>query len=331
MNSILRKIIIGVLILVLVIICYFFIGFSRPSEDITWGINFSQKYALNLNLDWQKSYLATLEDLKVKKIKLITHWDLIEPQQNNFYFNDLDWQIKKAEEKGAEIILVVGMKTGRWPECHIPDWAEELSKEQQQTRILKLIKEIIQRYKESSVITAWQVENEPLFPFGKCPWYDKEFLKEEIQLVKSLDSQKRPVIVSDSGEFSLWLRAARLGDIVGTTLHRRVWSDPFGIYVKHFWFNPVYYRRKRLLINTIFKKEVICIELQAEPWGPEVTYFIPLWEQKKTMDLEKFKGNVNFARKTGLDTFYFWGTEWWYWLKQKQGEPQIWNEAKKLF
>lgn len=24
-------------------------------------------------------------------------------------------------------------------------------------------------------------------------------------------------------------------------------------------------------------------------------------------------------------------TEWWFWLKEKQGKPEIWNEAKKLF
>jgi hypothetical protein len=23
--------------------------------------------------------------------------------------------------------------------------------------------------------------------------------------------------------------------------------------------------------------------------------------------------------------------EWWYWLKEKQGKPEIWQEAKKLF
>ena len=43
------------------------------------------------------------------------------------------------------------------------------------------------------------------------------FLEKEVELVKKLDSN-HPVVVSDSGEFSLWLRAAQLGDVVSTTM-----------------------------------------------------------------------------------------------------------------
>ena len=60
-------------------------------------------------------------------------------------------------------------------------------------------------------------------------------------------------------------------------------------------------------------------------------YDSPLEEQKKTMNLEQFRYNVDFAERTGLDEFYFWGGEWWYWMKNRQGQPQIWQEAKKLF
>jgi hypothetical protein len=48
------------------------------------------------------------------------------------------------------------------------------------------------------------------------------------------------------------------------------------------------------------------------------------------MNLEKFRKNIEFAKKTGLDEFYLWGAEWWYWLKEKQNQPEIWKEAKKL-
>ena len=49
------------------------------------------------------------------------------------------------------------------------------------------------------------------------------------------------------------------------------------------------------------------------------------------MSLEKFQENIEFAKKTGLDKIYLWGAEWWYWLKEKQSEPKIWQGAKKLF
>jgi hypothetical protein len=49
------------------------------------------------------------------------------------------------------------------------------------------------------------------------------------------------------------------------------------------------------------------------------------------MNPEMFKEDVEFAKQTGLDKFYFWGVEWWYWMKEKQNQPEIWNEAKNLF
>lgn len=328
----LKKILLILLILLLflsVIIGYFFIGIPKHAEKITWGINFSQKHAKNLGLDWQETYLALLDDLGAKNLKIAVHWDLIESEEGKYNFEDLDWQIQKAEEKGVNLLLVIGMKTPRWPECHIPDWARNLSKEGRQEKILKFIKEIVSRYKESKAIKYWQVENEPFFPFGICPKPDKELLKKEINLVKYLDG-KRPVIISESGEFSLWFKAARYGDIIGTTMYKKVWFRELNSYLSY-PFPPIFYQRRAKLINRIFGKEVICVELQAEPWGPVLLYDLPIEEQEKTMNLKQFQKNIEFAKKTGFDTFYLWGAEWWYWLKEKQNKPEIWQEAKKFF
>jgi len=330
MKKILKKIIFGILVIFLLFAGYLFIGTPPQAKEISWGVNFSQKHAQNLGLDWKETYSALLDDLKVKNIKLITHWDLIELNEGKYYFEDLDWQIKKAEEKDARLLLVIGMKTGRWPECHIPGWAKNLNKEEQQKEILEMIEEVVLRYRDRASVGAWQVENEPFFPFGECPWVDKNFLKKEIDLVKSLDSQSRPIVISDSGEGSLWVNAAKFGDIVGTTLYKKVWFRQLGNYI-YYPFPPTFYWRKAQLIEKIFNKKVVVIELQAEPWGPKLLYESPLEEQEKTMNLERFKANIEFAKKTGLDEFYLWGGEWWYWLKEKQNKPEIWQEAKKLF
>jgi len=50
----------------------------------------------------------------------------------------------------------------------------------------------------------------------------------------------------------------------------------------------------------------------------------------KTMDIDRFRKNVAFARSTGLDEFYLWGGEWWYWMKTKNNRPEFWEEAKLL-
>jgi len=327
----LKKILITTfLILFLILFCFFFVGTPKKAKEIKWGINFSQKHARLLGLDWKETYLALLDDLGAKRIKLITHWDELEPEKDKFHFDDLDWQIKEAEKRDVKILLVIGMKTPRWPECHIPKFAKDFSKEKQQKEILELLKEIVLRYQDFENIWAWQVENEPFFPFGDCPWVDKNFLKEEIRLVKSLDKKGRPVLISDSGEGSLWITAAKLGDIVGTTLYKKVWVRQIGMYV-YYPFPEIFYWRKAWLIKKFFGKKVICVELQAEPWGPRLLYDLPLKEQKITMNLEQFKRIINFAKRTGFDEFYLWGAEWWFWLKEKQNELGIWEEAQKLF
>ena len=322
-----------ILIAVLFIfIYYFFIAKAKKQDNITWGVNFSQAQAEFLKLDWKKTYVAILKDLGVRHIKLMTNWDWVEGKEGEFYFDDIDWQLSQAKKYNAKIIYVVGMKTGRWPECHLPAWANTISKEEQQKRILNYINSVVLRYRSDKTIIAWQAENEPLFKFGECPWYDKDFLKKEVSLIKSLDPS-RPVIVSDSGEQSLWLEAASIGDIVGTTLYRKVWvhvTDTVGFYID-LPFSPKSYWIKAEIIKRLFGKKVINIELQAEPWFPNVFKGLPLEEQEKTMNIKQFRKNIEYAEQTGLDEFYFWGTEWWYWMKDKHNRPEIWNEAKKLF
>jgi hypothetical protein len=329
MKKILRNILFSVSILLLLFAGYLFIGVPPRAEKIDWGVNFSQKHAKNLGLDWKETYLALLYDLGTKNLKVAAHWDLLEPEKNKYYFDDLDWQVKEAENHSAKILLAIGMKTPRWPECHIPEWAINFSKEEQQKEILEMLKKVVLRYKDSKAIEYWQVENEPFFPFGDCPWVDKNFLKEEIELVKSLDPS-HPVVVSDSGEGSFWVQAAKLGDIVGTTMYKKVWFRQLGIYV-YYPLPPTFYWRKAEYIKKIFDKKVIVVELQAEPWGPKLLYDSPVEEQEKTMNLKQFQKNVEFAKRTGFGRFYFWGAEWWYWSKEKQNNPQIWDEAKSLF
>lgn len=329
MKKVIKYILFFIFIIVILVFTYFFIGKSSPSKDVKWGIAFSSKHAEQLGLDWKEVYSAALEDLNVKNIRVITHWDWLEPEKDEYDFSKVDWQIKEAKENNAKVILNIGMKTARWPECHLPGWAKGKPKKEQQEEVRELVKKIVSRYKNEGTIKAWQVENEPFFVFGDCPWYERKFLEEEIALVKEIDQKDRPIIISESGEWSFWTKSARLGDKVGTTLYKKVW---FSEYERYYTspLTPIFYKRRADLIKKFFGKDVICIELQAEPWGPKLLYDLPIEEQKKTMDLKKFEKMVNFAEKTKLEEFYFWGVEWWYWMKEKKDNPQIWNKAKEI-
>ena len=56
----------------------------------------------------------------------------------------------------------------------------------------------------------------------------------------------------------------------------------------------------------------------------------PVEDQLEHMNSKLLSENVSFAKKVGFPEIYFWGTEWWYWMKVKQNHPEIWEEAKNL-
>jgi len=330
MEKIIKIILLILIIVILVFFIYFFIGKSKPVEKVEWGVTFCERYAKDLGLDWQKTFLAILDDLKVKRIRIIAYWDEIEPEKGKYNFDDLDWQVEEIEKRGGEVIFAVGRRMPHWPECFEPNWAKNLSEKEKEEKILVFISNTVNYFKDRPSIKIWQVENEPfLRTFGKCPWVDTKFLDKEIALVKHLDPG-RPIMITESGEFSTWIGGARRADIIGTSLYRKVWSKTLG-YVKY-PIPPVFYQRKSNLIKFLFDiDEVIAVEVQAEPWGNKPTQDMTNEEQDISMNFGQFNDVLEYTRKAGFDKAYLWGVEWWYWRKEKFDDDRFWERAKKLF
>lgn len=317
---------VSLIFVALFLIFLFTLIFFQPapkgfSSDIRWGVTFSKPFAIDLGLDWKETYLTILDDLKVKHLRLPIYWPDIEPQENNYIFDDYDWIIKEAEKRGVKMILVIGRKLPRWPECFEPEWIkiQNPKSEIRNENLLNYVEKIVNHYKDSSVFYAWQVENEPFLKFGECPDYDPDILDKEIELVRSLDS-KHQILTTDSGELGFWLRTAKRGDIFGTTMYRVVWNKYFG-YIRYDLLLPhQFFWLKANLVRLFYpQKPIIVSELQAEPWRGE------------GMDLKQFSKNIEFAKKSGFPEVYLWGAEWWYWLKVKNQDPSFWNKAKEIF
>lgn len=322
--------IIAIFIIIAVIIIY---QWSSTPAHIDYGITFSQKYAEEeLGLDWQKTYLAILDDLGVDHIRLSAYWDLVESQPDEYDFSDLDWQINEATKRNVKITLALGRRLPRWPECHAPSWLTNLGANAITAKQLALVENIIQRYQNNLAIVAWQVENEPfLDTFGKCPPLNRELLDQEISLVKQLDPS-RPIIITDSGELSTWLPAAKTeADVLGSTLYRVVHNKYIGYW--HWPLPATYYRGKMALVKILTGKKVILSELQAESWHATEKNLsqMTLAEHNKSLSVKQLAQNIAFAQKAGFDEIYLWGAEWWYFMKEKQNYPGYWEEAKKLW
>lgn len=321
-----------VLFLIALALCFsvviFFI-YSPRNARVTYGVTFSKDFSQYLGLDWRENYIALLDDLKVRRLRLPVYWTEIEATQGEYDFSNIDWQISQARLRGAQIVIVVGQKQPRWPECHIPGWVGRLTDAERKVALETTITTVINRYMDNDSITAWQVENEPFLPYGECPAFDKNLLDDEIAIVRKLDPT-RPVIITDSGELSTWYSAASRADVLGTTLYRIVWNENLG-YV-HYPISSLFYRMKAALIMYFTDvQKIIIMELQGEPWGPSTILDTPLDEQYRSMNPQQFRKNIEFVKNVEFSEAYLWGGEWWYWLKVKKGDDSMWEAARGIF
>lgn len=302
----------------------------KPSS-ITYGMSFNTMYARELGLDWQATYDAIIDELGVQHLRLAAHWPMVEPIEDVYNFAELDYQLAKAEAAGAEVVFAVGRRLPRWPECHVPDWAEEQSWEAQQAEILEYMSLVVERYKENKAITYWQLENEPyleVFAKDHCGEFDEAFFETELNHLRSLDAT-RPILVTDSGNLGTWAGPYRHGDAFGTSVYVYFWNPELGQFrtILPPWF---YYLKEGVMQLFYGEKETMLIELSAEPWLLEPVTNVPLETQFTRMNVDKFNEIIAYAAGTRYEKQYLWGAEWWYWLKL-QGKPEMWERGQQLF
>jgi hypothetical protein len=317
----------GALVFVASVLIFFNFPLQVPKKNFEMGVTFSSRNATDMGLDWKETYTAILDDLKIRNIRIPVYWDEVEPQDGQYNFSDVDWQLQEAQKRGAKVILVVGQKVPRWPECFIPSWTSN-DNPNKLAKLLEFENVVINRYKNDPEIAYWQVENEPFLNFGICPPISGNQLDAEIAMVRSVD-KTRPIVVTDSGELSYWIQAAKRADVFGTTMYTNVYSRKIGYW--RYPIGPNFFKLKELLIRIFAgQKNVMVVELQGEPWVSGWLATTPLDQQFQSMNAQMLLEHVNFARETGINRIYLWGVEWWYWLKVKQNHPELWDQAKSI-
>lgn len=310
---------------------YWYLSSTDTPAAIQYGVSFNTPYARELGLDWREVYSAILEDLGVKQLRLAAHWPMVEPEQGQWNFEELDYQVAEAGKHDARVVLAVGRRLPRWPECHVPEWAQRMSWEDQKKELRIYLEKVVSRYKNNPTIAYWQVENEPflgVYATTQCGELDVDFLDEEIALVRALDPDT-PVLVTDSGNLGLWYRAYRRGDVFGTSVYLYLWNEATGPFRS--FLPPSVYRAKGALLQLLFGyKEIFLIELSLEPWLNKPITEASMETQLTRMNPEKFDEILAYARETRFGRQYLWGAEWWYWLKL-HGDDRMWERARALY
>ncbi len=303
---------------------------SRKTYPVRFGLTFNQFHAQWLGLDWKQAYRDILTDLKPGYVRLSAQWSDIEKTKGKFDFADLDFLMNEAAKHGVKVVLAVGQKAPRWPECYIPAWASA-DEDDYETELRAYITKVVTRYRDHDALDIWQVENEPFihFEFGSCERFRDDLVETEVKLVKDVD-RKHLTLITDSGELGVWRKASKTGDVFGTTLYRVV-GTPKGTYIKYDWLPAGFYYLKSRLFNIPYERFWVS-ELQAEPWitGADPRN-VTVEDMEKSLSPARLKKNIAYVQKVGASRAYLWGSEWWYWMKKEKNDDRYWVIVKELF
>ncbi len=313
------------------LICAFlFLGLPSITAHQQYGVTFSAPYASSLGLDPKATLDTAITELGVKHFRIPVYWSTVEREKDRWDFSEIDWQLDKIRAAGGTATLVVGRKQPRWPECWMPEWSKSFSFEGQEVHVLRTIRETIDRYKTDSVVQDWQVENEPMLPFGDCRMPGISTVFQEVALVRALDPT-HPVVSTESGELAIWAGVGNIVDRLGVSVYRTVRNPMLGNANLHYWFvMPFTYRRKAELVKPFGVQDVYISEFQMEPWSNKDLLQTPIAEQELIFSPSQMRDNFSFAGRMAIHQIDFWGIEWWIWMRD-HGHPEYLDIAKKMW
>ena len=297
------------------------------NDQPQFAVAFSAAQARYLGFEPEALLNRIISDYSPRHFRLQANWNELEPKPGKYQFDELDAQIAAVKNSGATVTLALGRKLPRWPECHDPAWLKDLRPDEAVASQFKMLAAVVEHYVEEKAIVRWQLENEPLFAYGACLQPNMHRLRAELGQLLQLD-KTRPVIITDSGELSSWWETASLAQEQGVTFYRVTWNPVFG-YFAYPW--PAYYYRFKAALIYPFVKKIIVSELQLEPWAPQGLHLLSLIEAQNSLSLARWQDNVATFRRTGFDEAFLWGVEWWYYAKDKLGEPGYWQAGAELF
>ncbi len=305
---------------------------TEASKPLQLGVSFIPDYSQSLGLD-PKANMSALIGIGVKQFRLVSYWSDIEQTKGTYDFSQLDWQFKMAEQAHAKVILSVGLRQPRWPECHPPDWVANEPMSVWQPQLENYMSAVVNRYKNSPSLESYQLENEYFLKgFGDCTDFSRARLVSEYSLVKSLDPN-HPIIVGRSNNALGFPIGKPTPDMYSISIYKRVWDA--GVTHRYLEYPfPAWFYGFIAGTQLIFGHTNMMIgELQAEAWPPngQTITETTLAEQNKSLDATRLNARFKYGEATGMRNIDLWGAEYWYYRLVVLHDPSLWNVARQHF
>ena len=313
---------------------------KHQNQPMQWGTSWSFKYARELGVNPYEGLQAVVEGLPVQRIRLMSYWDIHEPVKDQFDWHELDWQFQLIEDHNQQVAacrqlrqdcrqpivisLAVGLRQPRWPECHWPNWAQELPSQSWQQELTDYISAVVERYDQQQNLVEYQLENEFfLKAFGICPDHSRQRLIDEYNHLNSLTDKR--ITISRSNNALGWPLYQPTPDDYSVSVYKRVYDQNLTNHYFEYPF-PAWFYGFLAGISEITqgKQNFFIHELQAEPWGPVPTKQLSQAEQMKSMDANRLKARLEYGHNTGIRTIDIWGAEWYYWQFTEFNNPNPW-------
>jgi hypothetical protein len=306
---------------------------TESSKPLEMGVSFIPAYAESLGLNPQETMDALINDVGVRRFRLVSYWDQLEPQKGQYDFSLLDWQMQKAETSHSKVTLALGLRQPRWPECHMPQWASGEPATEWQPQLSDFMAAVVNRYKNSPALESYQVENEFfLRGFGVCTNFDRSRLVAEYNLVDALDPHHKIIIARSQNAMGISTGAPQ-PDELGVSIYKRVWDSNLTHRYLEYPFPAWYYGFLAGWQKIVTGKDTIIHELQAEAYAPNGKAVVEtdLAEQNKSFDAQRFKDRVQYGKATGMREIYLWGGEYWYYRSTILGDHSLMDVARQTF
>lgn len=312
-----------------------------------YGVSYSFEQAEWYGLDPRGDFVELLEEFKPDWVRLPFFWDQMTDENGSFKIDDLKFGIEEAGKRNIKVVIALGAKTPYYPETHLPAEVKAQIKFGQRLtpdhpvadELLTIDQKLVEELSNYQNISHWQVENEPLLGDPRGISVSVDMVKSEIEVVKTADPQRRPVIVNHPAGWyfdNKWLdllSTLEPGDVYSTNAYFKTKGSHIlatkvaGLEVKIPWPDFVTWPVQNWpFLSPPYQKfrqeaerqgaEFWVMEMQAEP------YIRSQNDAKKTKfafspyDIEK--GN-DFLKSYGIKSIGFWGAHFWQY-KEKTGD-----------